>query len=142
VIIWAYISDTEKIIYSIFSIISLFLLGVFTTRAFLISANSYFPDLQNHRQRKFIWAQVLLPYFLGTILIGLIMLPGLSWFNMTVVFSLIITIIPIGIGYRFLPSLYFEEEKYVIRLKWIPVALVIVFIILYRIILGFGIRIG
>ena len=141
-LIWTYISDTEKVIYSIVSILSLFLLGVFTIRSFLVSANTYYPHLEDNSQQRFIWAQALLPFLLGNLLIVLIMLPEFSWFNFTVAASLFISMIPIGIGYRFMPSLYFEEEKPSIKLNYIVVAMVLTFIALYRIILGIGIKIG
>jgi hypothetical protein len=141
-ILWSYISDTEKVIYSIVSILALFLLGVFTTRSFLISANIYYPQLNKNKHQAFIWAQVLLPFMLGNALIGLIMLPEVDWFIMVVALSLIITIIPIAIGYRFLPSLYFEEGRSTVKLKLRPLAIALAFIVLYRIILGIGIKIG
>jgi len=141
-IIWSFISDTEKVIYSIVSITALFLLGVFTTRSFLISANTYYPHLENRQQQKFVWAQVILPFLLGNILIGMIMFPEFLWYDMTVSLTLGITIIPIAIGYRFLPSLYFEEEKPVVSYKLRPIIMILSFIALYRIVLELGIMIG
>ncbi len=141
-IIWSFISDTEKVIYSIVSITALFLLGVFTTRSFLISANTYYPHLEIRQQRKFVWAQVIIPFILGNILIGMIMLPEFLWYDMTVSLTLAITIIPIAIGYRFLPSLYFDEEVPKISFKLKPIVLILILIAIYRIMLGFGIKIG
>jgi len=141
-IIWSFISDTGKVIYSIISITVLFLLGVFTTRSFLISANTYYSHLEKKQQRKFIGAQVILPFHRGNALIGLIMFPKALLFNMTVSLSLGITIVPIAIGYRFLPSLYFDEVTPKIRFRLQSILLVLAFIFLYRLILGFGILIG
>ncbi len=141
-IIWSFISDTEKVIYSIVSITALFLLGVFTTRSFLISANTYYPHLENKQQQKFVWAQVILPFLFGNILLGLIMFPEFLWYDVTVAFTLAICIIPIAIGYRFLPSLYFEEEKPGISFQLRPIILILAFIAIYRIVLEIGIRIG
>jgi hypothetical protein len=141
-ILWSYISDTEKVIFSIVSILALFLLGVFTTRSFLISANIYYPQLEKSKHQAFIWAQLLLPFLVGNAFIGLIMLPDVDWFDIAVALSLTITIIPIAIGYRFLPSLFFEEGKTSVQLKLRAIALAIAFIVLFRIILGIGIRIG
>jgi hypothetical protein len=70
------------------------------------------------------------------------MLPEVDWFIMVVALSLIITIIPIAIGYRFLPSLYFEEGRSIVKLKLRPLAIALAFIVLYRIILGIGIKIA
>lgn len=138
-IIWSYISDTEKVIYSIISITALFLLGVFTSRSFLISANSYYPHLERNQKQKFIWAQVIMPFLLGNIIIGLIMFPEVLLYDMTVSLALIITIIPVAIGHRFSTGLYFEEESPGIKFKLLPILLTVIFIALYRIILGMGI---
>jgi len=141
-IIWSFISDTEKVIYSIISITALFLLGVFTTRSFLITANSYYSHLDKRNQQNFIWAQLIMPFILGNILIGLIMFPELLWYDMTVALCLGISIIPVAIGYRFYPSLYFEEDHVRPRLLAKPVILTVCLIVLYRVILGFGITVG
>lgn len=141
-IIWSYISDTEKVIYSIVSITALFLLGVFVARSFLISANSYYTHLEKHQQQRFIWAQAIIPFLAGNILIALIMLPEVTLYDMTVSLALVLTIIPVAIGYRFAPVLYFEEEIIPIRFKYLTILIPLVFIILYRIILGLGIMIG
>jgi hypothetical protein len=141
-IIWSYISDTEKVIYSIISILALFLLGVFTTRSFLVSANIYYTHLAKQKQRFFVWAQVILPFVIGNMLIGAIMFPNILWFNLVVALSLVITIVPIAAGYRFLPALYFEEDALAVKIKIRPIILALAFIALYRIILEFGIRIG
>lgn len=138
-IIWAYISDTEKVIYSIISILALFLIGVFTSRSFLVSANSYYASLENRKQRFFIWAQAIVPFLLGNMLIGMIMFPRILVYNMTVSLTLIIAIIPIGLAHRFYPSMYFEEED--IGRKFRPSMMIyaLVFIVLYRLVLGFGV---
>jgi hypothetical protein len=138
-IIWSYISDTEKVIYTIISIMALILLGVFTTKSFLISANTYFPELEKNRQRPFIWAQVILPFLLGNILITLVMLPKLLFYEMAVSLALLITIIPIAIAFRYYPALYFEKGIIRIRLSKKVVFYVLAFIFLYRAVLGIGI---
>jgi hypothetical protein len=130
------------VIYSILAITALFLLGVFITRSFLISANSYYPHLEKHNHRKFIWAQVILPYIAGNILIGLIMFPEMLWYDMTVALCVGISLLPVAIGYRFLPSLYFEEDNTRPRLLPWPVIIPAAFLILYRLVLAFGIKIG
>ncbi|HSG68376.1 MAG TPA: MAP7 domain-containing protein [Bacteroidales bacterium] len=141
-IIWSYISDTSKVIYSIISITAMLLLGLFSSRSFLISANSYFPKLETHRQGYFIWAQVVIPFLLGNMIILAIMSPHLIVYNIVVALCMAITIIPVVIGYRFIPSLYFEEEPIRIRLRPLSIFYALLFIILYRLIFGIGIPMG
>lgn len=141
-IIWSYISDTEKVIYSIVSITILILMGVFTTRSFLISANSYYSYLDKSKQRFFVWAQIGLPFIFGNAIIGLVMFPQILEYNMTVSLTLAISIITILIGYRSTPTLYFEEEKPKIRLSAKIVLGALAFIVIYRVVLAIGIPIG
>ncbi|MEE4256129.1 MAG: MAP7 domain-containing protein [Bacteroidales bacterium] len=141
-IIWSFISDTEKVIYSIISITALFLLGVFITRSFLISANSYYPKLKKRYQQFFIWAQVILPFILGNIFIGILMFPKMLWYDMTVALCLGIAILPVAVGYRFYPSLYFEEDQIRPRFLLRPIIFALAFLLIYRLVLEFGIKIG
>ncbi|MBE9483207.1 MAG: hypothetical protein IMY74_00080 [Bacteroidetes bacterium] len=141
-IIWSFISDTEKVIYTIVSITALILLGVFTARSFLISANSYYRHLEKHQQKRFLWAQAIIPFFAGNAIIALLMLPELLSYDITVSLSLVLTIIPVAIGHRFAHSLYFEEEIIRVKFNLKVIAFPLIFIILYRVILGFGIMIG
>ena len=141
-IVWAYISDTEKVIYSIISITVLILLGILTTKSFLISANTYYSFLAKSKQRLFIWAQVGFPFIFGNALIGLVMFPQILEYDMILSLALLISIIPILVGYRTSPSLYFEEEKVKIRIKPKVMVVAIAFIVLYRIVLTIGIPMG
>lgn len=139
---WAYISDTEKVIYSIISILVLFLVGVFTTKSFLVSANSYYSKLEGRKQRFFIWAQVILPYFLGNAIIGAVMYPQVLFNDIAISIALLIVVLPIALGYRFYPSMYFEEENIRVNFKYRLLLYTISFTLLYRLILGIGIPLG
>lgn len=141
-IIWAYVSDTSKVIYSIVSITALFLLGIFTSKSFLISANTYFPKLETGKQRYFIWAQVIIPFLLGNAIILAVMMPHVIVYTMSVSLCLGIAMIPVAIGYRFSPSLYFEEEDIPVKLRPAVIFYTLAFVFLYRMILGIGIPMG
>ncbi len=141
-IIWSFISDTEKVIYTIVSITALILLGVFTAQSFLISANSYYRHLEKPQQKRFLWAQAIIPFLAGNAIIALLMLPELLLYDITVSLTLVLTIIPIAIGHRYAHSLYFEEETIRVKFNLRVIAFPLIFIILYRVILGFGIMIG
>ncbi len=70
------------------------------------------------------------------------MFPNILLFDLTVSMALLISIIPILIGYKSSPSLYFEEEKVKIRIKPKVMVIAIAFIVLYRIVLTAGISMG
>lgn len=141
-IIWSYVSDTEKVIYSIVSITALFLIGIFTTRSFLLTANTYYPKLESKQQRKFVWAQVILPFIFGSLVIGAIMSPEMLLYDLSVLLCLGIPVITIALGYHFYPSLYFEDEAIKIKPAYRAIVFAVAFILLYRIVLGYGIPMG
>ena len=141
-ILWSYISDTEKVIYSIISLTAMVLLGLLTARAFLLSANTYFPELESKKQRYFVFAQAIIPYVIGNILIGAIMFPKFLLYDMIISLSMGITIIALAFSYRFYPSMYFDEGEIKIRINYRLIVYVFLFIAIYRTILGLGIPVG
>lgn len=141
-IMWSYTSDSEKVIYSIVAITALVLTGVFITRSFLLTANSYYSKLEPGESHRFIWAQVILPFFIGNGIIALLMSPGLVIHDYTVASALIISIIPIAIRYRYYPALYFDEESIKIEFKFRKMLFALLFIALYRLVLQAGIPMG
>jgi hypothetical protein len=139
---WSYFSDTEKVIFSIISILALVLIGVFSARSFLISANSYYPHLEKRMQTRFLWAQLITPFLAGSLLVGAVMFPEILLYDMTVMYIMFITILTIIITARFYPTLYFEDEHIKIALRARLIIPSILFILLYRLVLGIGIPFG
>jgi hypothetical protein len=139
---WSYFSDTEKVIFSIISILALILMGVFSARSFLISANSYYSHLEKRMQGSFLWAQLIIPFLAGSLLVGAVMFPEILLYDMTVMYIMFITILSVIISSRFYPALYFEDEQIGIGPRIRLILPVLLFIILYRFVLAVGIPFG
>ena len=75
---WIFFSsvfDVEEIVFMIISIISLIIIGVYSTRQFIMAANS--PDLVQPKLRFFyVLAQVFFPWLLGNLVLYLINYPN------------------------------------------------------------------
>jgi hypothetical protein len=142
VIIWSYIMDTGKLVYSFISVAVLITIGLLSTKSFLISANSYYTNINKKNRTPFIFAQVVMPFILGTIILTLIRLPKIDEYFIFVTLTLLLVIIPILANYRFYPVLYFEEEKITIKTNLKLFISTIIIIVLFRIILAIGIPIG
>ncbi len=142
VIIWSYIMDTGKLVYSFISVAVLITIGLLSTKSFLISANSYYTNINKKNSTPFIFAQVVMPFILGTIILTLIRLPKIDEYFIFVTLTLLLVIIPILANYRFYPVLYFEEEKITIKTNLKLFISTIIIIVLFRIILAIGIPIG
>ena len=139
---WSYFSDTEKVIFSIISILALVLIGVFSARSFLISANSYYPHLEKRKLGSFLWAQLIIPFLAGSLLVGAVMFPEILLYDMTVMYIMFITILSVIISSRFYPTLYSEDEHIGIAPRVRLILPALLFIILYRLVLGIGIPFG
>ena len=140
VIMYLYFMDTGKMIITLFALVSLFTLGLFMVRQTLYTANTYMNCLYAKRTRKFVLFQFLLPFLAGNIIIALVKLPGITLFEMFLNGSMVILLIPVYIRAGMMQDLFFEEEPKSINIYRISIAVVIIFLILYRIILGFGVR--
>jgi hypothetical protein len=142
VISWMYIMDTGKVLYSIFSIFIMVVVGLLITKSILISANSYFNILTKDNRRLFVLSQVVAPYFLGNIILVAIRQPIFMFYETFVTLSMGIIIFPMIVMYRSYQELYFDEEKRKPRLKVSFILIMLGIIAFYRGLLSIGIRIG
>jgi hypothetical protein len=141
VISWMYIMDTGKVLYSIISIFMLVLAGLLATKPFLISANTYNKNLTRHNRRSFIWAQVILPYLLGTFLLMLLRMPVFMFYETFVTFTIALSLLPLVATYSAYTDLYFEEEEKKAYVDWRFFLMLVTLILIYRGVLNFGINI-
>ena len=141
VIMYFYFMDTGKMIITLFALVSLFTLGLFMTRQTLYTANTYMNVLQAAQTRKFVLFQFILPFLAGNIIIALFKLPGITLFEVFLNGSMIILLLPIFIRAGMMQDLFFEEEPISIKIYRITIGIALILLILYRTVLGFGIRI-
>jgi len=139
VIDWMYVMDTGKVMYSIVSLFVLAVAGFLVIKPFLLSGNTYFQNMLQGRRRTFIWAQVIVPYVLGTLLMILIRLPGFMVYETFTTFTIAISLAPVLLLYPAYNDLFFDEEKRRISLDWKYVLMLFAVIVFYRGILNFGI---
>ena len=141
VIMYMFIMDTGKIILTLFGFVALFSLGLLFSRLFMFSGNIYFNDLHRYNRRKFIYCQFLFPYLIGTAVIFLIKLPVINPFELSLLGSMILILIPISIKGFTVQDLYFDEEPRKIRISVYFVLATILLLIAFRIVFGIGIKI-
>jgi hypothetical protein len=70
------------------------------------------------------------------------MFPEILLYDMTVMYIMFITILSVIISSRFYPTLYFEDEHIGIAPRVRLILPALLFIILYRLVLGIGIPFG
>lgn len=128
VLVYMYLSDTARMVFVILAGGVLLAMGVIVRAHFLLSANIYYNKLPVRHTRQFINWNVFLPALLATLFIVLLRLPGAPTYEILLIASSAIMIMPVH--YIILPpnGLDFGEEGRVLRLrKW---AIAIAFIIL------------
>jgi hypothetical protein len=142
VISWMYIMDTGKVLFSILSIFIMVVAGLIATKEFLVSANSYYCEINPTNRTFFILAQVFMPYIAGNIILTFIRQPRFVFYDTFTSLALIISVLPVLATYRSFNELYFEEEEKKPGFVWLSGAILAAVILFFRIVLAFGIRIG
>jgi hypothetical protein len=142
VISWMYVMDTGKVLYSIFSVFLLVVAGMIAVKPFLISANTYYNEINLRNRTSFIIAQVLLPYLAGNLFLLVLRQPRFVLYDTLTTIVLIISIIPIMATYMTYNDLYFEEEEKKPRLAWLSFLILAMLVVFFRVVLASGLRIG
>lgn len=140
---WTYTMDTARMLIIIFSILVFIIIGFLTIKPILFSANSYFNFLDKPRKKFFIRSQLIVPYFLGIVIIFLVRIPNNhtnNYFEILTLLSMIAIIIPVIFRYHNYPVFYFDEKPKSINIGRRYLIFLIIFLFLFRFGLSFGIR--
>ncbi len=142
VIMYMYFKDTGKLIISMFAFTALILISAFTAKWFLFSANSYFNQLNEHNRAFFTFSQVVIPVVLGTaILIG-IKMPLITFYELFVLITSLVFMIPIAANYSSFTTFYFDEVPIEVKADKKAIITAAILLIAFRVIFEFGIVIG
>ena len=142
VVLYFYVLDTGKLIFSLMALAVMLAALGFTTKWFIFSANSYFNQLNEHNITFFIFSQVFVPLIVGTLIIIGIKLPKLNGYELFILLTTLLAMIPVGLLYKSHPPYYFDEEPIKVKLKIPVVILAIIVLVAFRIIFEIGIPFG
>ncbi len=140
VIAYLYYRDTGKMVFSIISIFALISIGAVISKSFLISGNSYFNQIDRTNKKYFLYAQVIFPAIIGTIVLAFLKIPNTYYyvttdevfFEIIKLSTLIILIIPLITTYRSFHDNFFDEEPRRLNLKWKLMIVTILMIFAFR----------
>jgi hypothetical protein len=141
VLSWMYLQDTAKMIILFISLFMMLAVGSVMTRPFLYSANTYYNSLSSEIRPSFRKYQFFIPYIAGSVIILLLRFP-LSLYELLLTLTPVLIILPLWWGIGRFPPFYFEEHPKTIEIHWRLVIIAIIAILLYLIVMGYGIRIG
>jgi len=139
VVLYFYFMDTGKLVLSLFSIAFMLFIAAYSTRGFLFSANSYFNELNEHNRTFFVFSQVIIPLIIGTAIIIIFKLPKINYYELFVLLTNLLVIVPILLRYNSFPTLFFEEHPFKITLDKTGLILAVIALVLFRVVLEFGI---
>lgn len=140
VIIYMFIMDTGKLIIAIFTLIFLLIVGLLLARQALLTANIYFNYLRASDRKRFINRQFVWPFLTGMLLINLISLPHTNSFEIGVLATMSLLILPFSVISKSNEDLYFDEEPRKLRLNPAIILTAILVIVIFRVVFAFGIR--
>ncbi len=140
VILYMFVMDTGKVVLTIMGFVAMFTTGLFLTRFSLYTANIYFNDLIKAYRTKFLTSQFILPFVIGNILILLVKIPDINYFDIVLNASMILFLVPVLLRSVGLEDFYFDEEPRKIRMMTILPLTTVLLMIAFRLILGMGIR--
>lgn len=135
---WAAIPVEIEYFIAIGAIICMFLVGFLSVKFFLQMAVSQ-SLLVNHKRNRYITAVVFLPWFLGAFtLIGL-KAPRITY-NESLIFLMMFTsVVPVYIAQRFFYEVSILKFERKIKVSWIWVVSLVLFMVAFRVVLDDGI---
>jgi len=140
VILYMFVMDTGKVVLTILGFVAMFTLGLYMSRLSMYSANIYFNDLLKNYRTKFIISQFILPFLIGNMVIFLIKIPHINYFDIAVNASMILFLIPVSVRSFSMEDFYFDEDQRTIKPKMVLLTATILSLFFFRLILGFGLR--
>ncbi len=142
VVMYFYIKDTGKLVMTLIALTMLLLVSTLTVKWFLFSANSYFNQLNEYNRSFFTFAGVILPLIAGTFIMILVKLPKIAYYELFVLLTGLLFALPILLRYKSMPTFFFDEFPITIKLDKVALVSAIIFLIAFRVVFEFGIRIS
>jgi hypothetical protein len=97
---WLYFDTSAKIIFCAFSIIILLLVGKFSAKSFLYTAETPLLVKTDAKKLAFLISQALVPAIIGNIILFILLLPYINFLEVAVALSSVLMIIPVFFNYK------------------------------------------
>lgn len=141
VLIWMFMGDTGKLIITLLALFLLAATGFGISRMFLLSANTYYNLLKTENRLAFVLNQVILPFFVGSVIIIAIRFP-LNAYELLRILTPIIILLTLLLNSFSYSVLYFDENPKRIRLNTRLIMITSVIYLIYRVALHYPVVIA
>jgi hypothetical protein len=141
VLTWMYFRDTEKMFMLFLGLIIMLGTGTLMIKPMLLSANIYYSSSRPEMRKAFKREQFIFPYLISTVLLILLRLP-LSMYELFLMITPVFILIPLLSGLHRFTIFFFDENERSGKLNIKVLLTTIVILILYRVLLENGLRMG
>jgi len=125
-----------RILFGIIAIIPLAYLGMYATRGFIVSLNSYFPFIDRQDYQKYLNATVVFPFIAGNLIAFVIKIPHhfeLYFLDTLIWLAGIIPVIALMLSYKTHSSIRFKRKSTHVRFFKVPILIFVILLLIYRI---------
>jgi hypothetical protein len=139
VLSYLYLADTAKMLILFIGIIALIGIGMAMVKPMLFTANTYYKFLSPEMRMSFRFKQFVFPYLIATAILFLLKYP-LTFYESLLLTIPVFMIAPLFIGTGVLPTYFFEETEKSIQVSLRLIIITVLFIVLFRVVLGIGLK--
>ncbi|NVO18306.1 MAG: hypothetical protein HXX13_01315 [Bacteroidetes bacterium] len=138
---WMYVDDTLKMFLLFGGLVIMLGIGTWMVKPMLVSANIYYNTGRAENRREFKRYQFIYPYIISTIILILYRLP-LSLYETFILITPGFFLLPLLSSFHQYTIFFFDEKERNNKLNIKVLIFTLVLMLIYRIILGYGLRIG
>jgi hypothetical protein len=137
---WLYLNVFWQIFVSLVFLFILGLIGYYSAPKFLDTSNSSY-RVRPENKVKFLFYQVVLPWFIGVLIIILVKIPNNMPYDTANLITLMFAVVPVLFNRYARPTVLFSSERKPTRINWSLIAAFIVLLLAFRIGLNNGLHV-
>jgi hypothetical protein len=138
---WMYFNDTIRMFLLFIGLIILLGTGTLLTKSMLLTANTYFSSSRREMRGRFILDQFFLPYIFSTIILIAARWP-LTIYELLLIITPGFLILPLLSGLHHFTIFFFDERERRIHLNKKVIFITLLVLVIFRSLLGYGLKIG
>ncbi len=137
---WLYMNIVWQIFVSLLFLFILGMIGYYSVPKFLDTSNSAYRVRQENKV-KFLFHQVVLPWFIGSLIIFLVKIPFNMPYDTGNLVTMMFCVVPVLFNRFAKPTITFEKEKKRTNIRWGFILMFIAIVIIYRVGLNNGLHV-
>jgi hypothetical protein len=137
---WLYLNVFWQIFVALIFLFILGMIGYYSVPKFLDTSKSAY-RVRPENKTKFLFFQVILPWFIGSLVIIIVRIPNNMLYDSGNMVTLAFTVAPMIFNKFARPTITFDKEKKATNIRWLFVVIFVALMLVYRIGLNNGLHI-